>query len=37
MESRGEESRGGKDGADSLEEEEKRGSGHSFMMCGKGK
>lgn len=35
--SRGEQRRGGKDGAESLEEEENRESGHSFMMCGKGK
>lgn len=36
-EKRGEGRRGGKDGAESLEEEENRESGHSFMMCGKGK
>lgn len=41
MERRGEErregwGRGGKE-AESLEEEENRESGHSFMMCGKGK
>lgn len=37
VERRGEQRRGGKDGAESLEEEENRESGHSFMMCGKGK
>lgn len=34
---RAERSSGGKDGAESLEEEENRESGHSFMMCGKEK